>query len=423
MRLNSAFSFYAPVAFAVVSLVCAATPSGVAAPKQKQAATSAKADSADSSAETPITVRAAGKDTGAKADKDSSVTANKPAGAKTDKDTSVNADKDAGATADKDTSATASKADRGSSKTDDNNASAKATEADSATQSQSERSNVAVATATESPLPTRTKEEIQNEALSHWQRSQKYFSQWDWKMCGLELELAIMVLPSMQIAHRDLCVLTFLELNWFRSVAEFMMTVGLGDPVPLSPEETNKLTQFAMVKHYNKGMEFARKQDWANTIQELTYAAAVQRSLAFAYASSGDFQTAEVCYKKTFELAPTDGSSHADFAYFLADRGKLGEAQKQMEEAVKSSPNSAALHVDLCWMAESKGDLPAAAKELRLAVNLSPKHAGLWSHLGRILEQTGDKKQATEAYLKALWLDPKQEDAREHLARLQSAQS
>lgn len=276
----------------------------------------------------------------------------------------------------------------------------------------------------------RTTEEITNTALKHWELSQKYYSSWDWKMCELELELAIMELPTMQIAHRDLCVLSFMELNWPRSLAEFMMTVGLGDPIPLSTDEAAKLTRAGMVRHYNKGMEYARKQDWKNTIEELQIAAelapedyVVQRSLAFAYASAGDFKTAEACYQRTFDLQPSDGSSRADFAYFLADQGKLGEAQKQLEEAVKSSPDSAAFHVDLCWMAESRGDLSTAAKELKAAVDLSPKHAGLWSHLGRILEQSGDKEKATQAYLKALWLDPQQQDAKEHLAKLQSAES
>lgn len=300
----------------------------------------------------------------------------------------------------------------------------------SAVESDSEDSAATAVEAAPAAPAARTTEQITNAALKHWELSQKYYSSWDWKMCELELELAIMELPTMQIAHRDLCVLSFLQLNWPKSIAEFMMTVGLGDPIPLTPEESAKLVRTAMVKHYNKAMEFARKQNWKNTIEELLIAAelapedsVIQRSLAFAYASSGDFKTAEQCYEKTFNLAPSDGSSHADFAYFLADQGKLNEAQKQLEEAVKSSPDSAAFHVDLCWMAESRGDLATAVKELQAAVDLSPKHAGLWSHLGRILEQKGEKEKATQAYLKALWLDPHLEDAKEHLAKLQSAES
>lgn len=386
MRSNSAYRFIIPVMFSLLSLIWAATGC-LAESKNSDAAKSAAIDE----------------------EKQTNPSPTKPSDARAESDA-----------ADDTESVTKSNA------TDPQPAiTAAGTEADSAQVEAGPDDTAAEA----DPLVL-TEEQIKNLALKHWERSEKYYRNWDWKMCELELELAIMEWPQMQIAHRDLCVLSFLQFNWPRSIAEFMMTVGLGDPIPLNAEEVEKLTNTAMVKHYNKGMEFARKEDWKNTIEELSRAAelkpgnsVVQRSLAFAYANSGDFKAAEQCYERTFSLAPSDGSSHADFAYMLADQGKMGEAQKQLEEAVKSSPDTAAYHVDLCWVAESRGDFTTACDELKRAVELSPKHPGLWTHLGRIYEAKGEKEQAVEAYQKALWLDPQQADAKAALGKLLPAQT
>ncbi|MBX9725558.1 MAG: tetratricopeptide repeat protein [Candidatus Obscuribacterales bacterium] len=277
--------------------------------------------------------------------------------------------------------------------------------------------------AQEGPTP----EELQILGMQHWSLSKKYVKDWDLDLAETELDLSIMDSPDLKVAHRDLCLVSLLKFNVFRSLAEFMMTIGLGEAIPMNDEEASKLIEDGMVKHYKKGLSFARKQEWKPTLFELELAEhlvpddyAVQRSLAFAYANTGNFEKAEQHYKKTFELAPHDGSSRADLAYFLAANGKVGEAQKEMEEAVKSAPKAAAYHVDLSFMAEKSGDLNLASKELKEAVTLSPQHANLWEHLGQVCERQGDTQQAVEAYSHAVALDPQLADAKQRLEKLQA---
>lgn len=275
-----------------------------------------------------------------------------------------------------------------------------------------------------------TPEQLSNRAIQHWNLGRVYMGQWDLDLAQTELDLAILSWPQMQVAHRDQCIVSLLRLNIPRSVAEFMMTVGLGEPIPMSDEEANNLIENGMVQHYKKGLVYARQQKWKEAALELEWAAnlapedfAIQRSLAFAYANMGDFKRAENHYKKTFELAPHDGSARADLAYFLAETGKTSEAEKAMEEAVKTQPKAAAYHVDLSWMAEKRGDLDTASRELKTAVTLSPKHANLWAHLGRVLEQKGEKNEAAEAFRQAVSLDPNLSDAKEGLTRLKPTHS
>lgn len=250
-------------------------------------------------------------------------------------------------------------------------------------------------------------------AIQHWNLARVYMGQFDWDLAQTELDLALLSSPELQIAHRDQCLVSLMKLNLLRSVAEFMMTVGLGEPVPLSDEEANNLIENGMVQHYKKGLSYCRQQKWKEAAVELEWAAnlapedcAIQRSLAFAYSNMGDFNRAEAHYKKTFELSPHDGASRADLAYFLAENGKMSEAENALEEAIKSQPKATAYHVDLGWMAEKRGDLDTASRELKVAVTLSPTHANLWQHLGRVLDQKGDKAEAKEAFRQALTLDP-----------------
>lgn len=275
-----------------------------------------------------------------------------------------------------------------------------------------------------------TPDELHEDGIRHWNISKRYMKEWDLDLAQVELDLAIMDYPDLKIAHRDLCIVSLMKFNLWRSVAEFMMTVGLGEPIPMTEDESNTLIEDGMIKHYKKGLVFARQQDWPKAVNELELASqlvtedfAVQRSLAYGYANLGDFAKAEEHYKKTFELSPQDGSSRADLAYFLAENGKVSEAQKEMEEAVKTQPKAAAYHVDLSWMAENRGDLDTASKELQAALTLNPKNADLWSHLGKVLERKGEKSDAINAYLHAVSLDPKMVNAKESLDKLQASSS
>ncbi len=272
-----------------------------------------------------------------------------------------------------------------------------------------------------------SEEELHDQGIQHWNIAKRYMKDWDLDLAQTELDLAVMNWPDLKVAHRDLCFVSLMKLNLWRSVAEFMMTVGLGEAVPLSEEESSNLIEDGMIKHYKKGLVFAREQNWKKAASELELSArlgpddfAVHRSLAFAYANLGNFARAEEHYKKTFELSPQDGSSRADLAYFLAENGKISEAQKELEEAVKTQPKAAAYHVDLSFMAETRGDFDTASKELKEAVALSPKHADLWLHLGSVLEKKGDKTEAVDAYKQAIAINPKLDSAKEAISKLRA---
>jgi Flp pilus assembly protein TadD len=270
----------------------------------------------------------------------------------------------------------------------------------------------------------------QNQSLEHYDLARYYWSRWNLKMAEIEYQASIMFFPEMKVAHRDYCILSMFCGHPLRAVAELMMVVGLGEPIPFTTEETIALKQRAAKMHNQQGIAYGRKNRWDRAISEfkwaLTYSpdnANIERSLAFSYANKGDFEMAERSYTRSFNEDPSDGYAHADFAFLLADNGGGDKAIKQLSEAVKLEPRDPALHVDMGWMAESKGDLSTARTEFQQAVKLSPKHAGLWAHLGRVLERLGKDKEATSAYSEAVALDPGQDDAKQRLDQIKNRQS
>lgn len=270
----------------------------------------------------------------------------------------------------------------------------------------------------------------EQEATQHYYLAQNYFQKWQLDLAEIEYDEAIKFSPDMKIAHRDMWLVSLCKFNLPRSFAEMIMVTGLADPVALNDQERADLDRRAMHVHYKKAISLVSDgKAWDEAITELqwalTYAPdsnAVHHSLAFVYASKGDFKLAEQEYAKTFALAPTDGVAHADFANLLADKGQAERAQEEMRKAVQLSPNAAALHVDLGWMAESRSDVGTATTEFQKAVQLSPNHAGLWAHLGRLLEKQGQVVDAQSAYSKAISLDPALTEAKESLDRLKQPQ-
>lgn len=265
------------------------------------------------------------------------------------------------------------------------------------------------------------------QALEHFDLAHYYQSRWDYDMAELEYEAAIMYSPDLKVAHRDYCLLSMVRFHPLRALAELMMVVGLGEPVPLDDDEKAQLKQKAAKMHYRKAIAAGRKDKWDKAIAELKWAkeyapdnAAIQRSLAFSYASKGDFASAEKEYMTGFAEDPSDAYSHADFAFMLSEHGQDDRAYNQLSQAVKLDPKSAALHVDLGWLAETKGDFQTADNELRQAIKLCPKQAGLWMHLGRVLERAGKPGEAKSAYTEALAIDSTEDEAKRRLEILQN---
>lgn len=267
-----------------------------------------------------------------------------------------------------------------------------------------------------------------NEAAEHYEAARAYLANWQLALAEIELRASIMAVPKTMAAHRDYALVSLLRAQPMKMLAELLIVVGIGEPVPFSEQQCESIKDDGLKLHYRRGLELAQDSKWQDALTEFQWArtyrpgsAKVIRSMAFAYASLGKFDLAEKEYAQSFAVDPKDAYSHADFAFLLAAKGSAEKAVEQLSEAVKLQPKVAALHVDLGWMAESEGKLDKAESEIQEAVKLSPKHASLWTHLAKLQARQGKSDLARKSYEEALAIDPSQLDAKEGLARLSPA--
>src|SRR5262249_26954049 len=93
---------------------------------------------------------------------------------------------------------------------------------------------------------------LQNQAGQHNMLAAHYFNKWDLDMAELEFDEAVSIFPEFKVAHRDLCLLSLAKLNLPRSLAEFMMVTGIGEPTPYSESDKFSLDEKTMRAHYRK---------------------------------------------------------------------------------------------------------------------------------------------------------------------------
>lgn len=263
---------------------------------------------------------------------------------------------------------------------------------------------------------TDASEQVANDeaiAQQHFELASKYMAKWQWSLAQLELEETIAHWSNLKIAHRDLSLVCLFQGNLIRAIGECCVVIGLAQPVPYTQEERKKLNHEAYARHYNEGIKLGREGKWQDSANEFAISLKydpgnpkILHSLAFAYASAGDYKKAEQCFEETFSADPNDAYAHADFAALLTEIGQGDKAVSQLTEAVKLAPDVAALHVDLGWLAEARGDLNTAKSEFQKAAELKPKYSNLWVKLAKVLEQQGDLTGASQAYEKALALAP-----------------
>jgi tetratricopeptide (TPR) repeat protein len=301
----------------------------------------------------------------------------------------------------------------------------------------------------------------------HYGLAHHYLERADFDLAELELEQALIRNPDSTRAHRDYMITCLTHLNIGQALAELMMTLGLGKPIPLTTVEQTQLNRDTAKAHYRKALRYEIQNRLEREIFELTWAnyylpnnPTIMRSLAFALSNAFKHDEAEVLYRKSFTVAPEsdksteDAYAHADFAYMLGKMSRQNDAIEELKKAIALDPKSPALHADMAWFLEAKGDLSGATYEVAKAIDLAPNYvvgnievptsshdffglkmmtyhkeqaiysnAGLWEQLAKLLDKQGKSVEAKKAYERALQLDPQQEDVKKRLSEMQQKQS
>lgn len=136
--------------------------------------------------------------------------------------------------------------------------------------------------------------------------------------------------------------------------------------------------------HYNLGVAYARKQQYAEAeaafqkaVELMPKPAAAYSGLAQVYNSQKKFDLAAQASAKAAELSATlGGSDNADALYnqgvIFWNAGKFAEAKEQFEKAVAANPNMAMAHYQLGMANLNLGQIPAARQAFEAYLKVEP---------------------------------------------------
>ena len=83
-----------------------------------------------------------------------------------------------------------------------------------------------------------------------------------------------------------------------------------------------------------------------------------------------DYIGAERHFRTAIGLDPSGGDYHNNLAFFLMERGDLGQAEKEICEAIKIAPQVAVYHFTYGAILEAKNDIPGAVKLMEEFIRL-----------------------------------------------------
>jgi len=142
----------------------------------------------------------------------------------------------------------------------------------------------------------------------------------------------------------------------------------------------------------------------------------VRRTLARAYAESGDLGVAVRTYGRAHKLAPRDANIVYDLAAALHSSGRNAEAEQRYRQAIALNPAFAAAYNDLGILYREVGRYEDALAMFEGAVKADPSIAAAKFNLGGALTECGRLDEARAAYEGAVDLAPRNGQFLYHLA-------
>jgi Flp pilus assembly protein TadD len=132
-----------------------------------------------------------------------------------------------------------------------------------------------------------------------------------------------------------------------------------------------------------------------------------QHALALCLAATGGQEQAEQAFRRARDLAPGHPMVLLNFARFLRQLDRQGEALEILEEAARAAPTAAEVWTELGIAAHRQGEGPRAVAALERAVALRPETARAWHALGNARRACSDLEGAEVAFRRAVAIAPR----------------
>ena len=145
-------------------------------------------------------------------------------------------------------------------------------------------------------------------------------------------------------------------------------------------------------------------------------AAAVLTALAgTTHCQLAHWKDSETLFGYAIRVTDRNTTAYNNRGFYLAGKGRVGEAISDFEAALQINPENADAHNNLGSALAGMGRLPEAVTHYQAALRLRPNHAGAHYNLGKAYESAGQMKEAMAQDALAIRARPEYADAHNNL--------
>jgi tetratricopeptide (TPR) repeat protein len=127
------------------------------------------------------------------------------------------------------------------------------------------------------------------------------------------------------------------------------------------------------------------------------------------------WRDSESLFGYALQVTDKNTTAHNNRGFYLAGKGRVGEAMTDFEAALQINPENADAHNNLGSALAGQARLPEAVTHYQAALGLKPDHAGAHYNLGKAYESAGQMKEAKAHYELAIRTRPEYADAHNNL--------
>lgn len=132
----------------------------------------------------------------------------------------------------------------------------------------------------------------------------------------------------------------------------------------------------------------------------------------------GEFEDAEMVYRRILEVEPECADAMNFLGVLLFQRGDAGQAEILLRRAVELQPREAGLYNNLANILRANGDLNAATDAYAKAAVLAPNDAEVCKNYALALQAQSRTNEAIEQFRQTISLNPNALDAYDRTGRL-----
>ena len=141
---------------------------------------------------------------------------------------------------------------------------------------------------------------------------------------------------------------------------------------------------------------------WLNAVENSSQHPLAQKNLGAMYYLDGDMENAEIHFRRSLELNPTEAMIHNNIGLIHMSRGELDEAENMYKKELEVNPYYDNAFFNWGLLYYQKGEEEKAEEMWLRTLEVNPDHTGAYTNLAYYYSEKGDKEKANYFYTEAV---------------------